>query len=52
MTDQKKQRRTVALPRLHASIEEFCAAHDVGVDQPVGKLLEAVQAAWFAEAKK
>lgn len=52
MTEGKKGRRAVALPRLHKSIEEFCTAHSVGTDQPVGKLLDEIQAAWFKEATK
>ena len=52
MTDQKKTRRAVALPRLHKSIEEFCVEHDVDESQPVGKLLAEIQTAWFEEAKQ
>ncbi len=52
MTDKTKERRQVALPRLHKAIEDFCAEHLVNADQPVEQLLDAVQAAWFKQAKK
>ncbi len=51
MPEKKPVRRPVALPRLHKSIERFCAEHELGVDQPIGQLLDAVRDAWFAEAK-
>ena len=52
MTDKKAERRAVALPRLHKSIEDFANANSVKLDDTVGTLLDKVQAAWFEEAKK
>ena len=48
---KKVVKRQVAMPRLHKAITEFCDTHDVGVDQPVGVLLDAVRDAWFKEAQ-
>ena len=53
MTDKKSaKKRPVALPRLHKSIEAFCTEHTLSIDQTIIDLLDAVQAAWFEEAKK
>jgi len=48
----KPTKKPVALPRLHKALKEFCADHSIGVDQPVGALLDAVRDAWFEEAQK
>jgi len=51
MTD-KKTRRAVALPRLHKSIEDFIKETVLTETSTIGDLLDAVQAAWFKDAKQ
>jgi len=52
MTGKKDtKRRPVALPRLHKAIEDFIAEHAVDTNEPIIVLLDAVQAAWFKDAK-
>lgn len=50
--DKKPVKRQVAMPRLHKAIGQFCADHNIGDDQPVSVLLDAVRDAWFEEAQK
>ncbi len=43
MADKKTARRAVAKPRLLKALNETIKEHDIGMDAPVGKLIDAIK---------